>query len=89
MASLIFALCIPLILALLALFAAGLVILFHKIKCTADLERSHFKTSAAKAFTIALSLAYFSIIVNVVQIFGCTSAANLSSVHFLNMYLHI
>ena len=47
--------------------------LYHKIKQTPDLERDYFKTQAAKVFAITLSVAYFSIVVNVVQIFGCTS----------------
>jgi hypothetical protein len=87
LASLIFAVCIPVVLALLAICATGVSFLFHKIKNSPNLELSYFKTRAAKVFAITLSLGYFSIVVNVVQMLGCTGENSLTGKHFLNVYL--
>jgi len=66
----------------------GTAYIFHKITRKKPAEKDYLVTRGLKVFAMTLSIAYFSIVVVVVQMFGCTGEDVLAGKHYLNGYLY-
>jgi hypothetical protein len=77
---------LPLVFGMLSLLAAVVCYTYHKIKKTPDMEKGYFQMRGAKSGAIMMGLGYFSIVVSVVQMLGCTSRDKIDGSRYLNVY---
>lgn len=85
--TLLFALSFPIIAAILAVTTTILSYIFSYITCSHKNDISYYKRKSAKMIAILTSLGYFSIILSVLQLLGCTGNDQITNKKYLNTYL--
>eukprot|EP00026_Physarum_polycephalum_P011298 Phypoly_transcript_11506.p1 GENE.Phypoly_transcript_11506~~Phypoly_transcript_11506.p1 ORF type:complete len:355 (+),score=36.67 Phypoly_transcript_11506:88-1152(+) len=79
--------CLPLVFAVLGFCAAAISAGYHSIKGKFHkLEKGYFKTRIKKVIAVLCGLGYSTIVVSILQMFGCTSEDKLTNTHYLIAY---
>ena len=80
--------CLPLLFALLGFLAAAISCLYHLFqRDIKELENGYYQIRIRKFIAVLCGLGYSTIVVSILQMFGCTSKDKHTGTHYLIAYL--